>query len=120
MSRQRKYVIDSCIECDGHKKRDVAVEGRVVFVQFKDIYWGEHGSTYIGPLLENPTWSHVLDETDKMIEVVQDKHHVFLEGIGEIEDRPITKVPQLKDEWLLAYFLSVESNVKVYTFYMGS
>ena len=63
------------------KVRDRAVEGKCVLVN-RD--YCEPGKPYVSRVLNNPTWATVLKRFDDSLEVTQDYHHCFLEGIEEI------------------------------------
>jgi hypothetical protein len=66
----------------------VAVEGKVVFKQEHDPYWGE-GKNYESPILENPTWLELTVHANRMMTTTNDLHHVFLEGVeftGKVQD----------------------------------
>jgi len=80
--------------------KQVAVRGKVMFIQDHDEFWGE-GETYQSPVMENPTWLDLAVAANKMIQTVGDYHHIFLEAVVPRKTKPL-------------------NGVKVYDFWMGS
>jgi len=94
---------------------EVAVEGRVQFVEEVDIP-NEIGmvmgnvpydtrENYTSPVMENPTWLEVALLANDMINATGDNHHIYLEAIYLDKDK---------------FTLDDKSFVKIYRFAMGS
>lgn len=82
---------------------EVAVEGKVILWADKNPFWGGRKSQeFFSEVLENPTWLRVNVEANRMMAVVLDPHHVFVEGINRFKK------------------LEKGDGIKVYEFSMGS
>ena len=86
LNGKRRYVIYSAYETDDelnipiNNLNDVAVEGKVIFAQSGDDFFG-NGKSYTSKVYENPTWLDVAVVANEAIEATGDDHHVFLEGV---------------------------------------
>jgi hypothetical protein len=81
---------------------DIAVSGKVMLWHPGDWNWGgDETMDYRSPILENPTWLQVTLYANRMIEAINDYHHIFLESLEE--------QPHLHT-----------ADYKVYRFWMGS
>lgn len=85
------YVIYSAYESDESGKyinnlNEVAIKGRVEFVQNADGYWGGNEAEDFTCVLRDPTWLELCIAADDMIQKTQDFHHVFLEGFNQRKD----------------------------------
>jgi hypothetical protein len=69
----------------------VAVEGRCIFVQKHDPYYGD-GKDYVSAEMLNPTWLQVCALANEMILVTRDEHHVFFEGVTVLREENGVKV----------------------------
>jgi hypothetical protein len=64
---------------------DVAVEGCVVLVANRNLYFGGRQSKdYESKVLESPTWLQVAVRANEMIGVTRDRSHCFLEGLEKM------------------------------------
>ena len=78
----------------------IAATGKVVLVrEANDFFGGEDSEDYKSEVLENPTWLQVCVRANKMMKVVRDRHHVYLEGLTKEKE---------------------EDGVLIYRFIMGS
>jgi len=87
---------------------EVAVEGKVIFTQNHDGFWGA-GISYQSDVIENPTWLDVAVLANEMIKIVGDYHHIFLEGVSPVYVATIN-----------TYVRKVVGDVQYYEFDMGS
>lgn len=82
---------------------EIAVKGKVILWACKNPFWGgKKSQDFFSEVLENPTWLQVNIEANRMMTVVNDPHHVFVEGIHRYEK------------------LEKDDGIKVYEFSMGS
>jgi len=89
---------------------EIAYEGKCLVIYFCE-YEGEDADgeplgNYISKVLENPTWGDIAREFDKAIPRVDDFHHIFLEGLREINEVVDVTLP--------------DNSVKVFHFSTGS
>lgn len=73
---------------------DVAIKGKCILVGYKDEFFGgDKSRDYQSLIAENPTWLDIAVLANDMIEVTNDYHHVFLEGVSntrkKIDDIPV-------------------------------
>lgn len=57
---------------------EVAIKGPCIIWEEQDYYW--HSASYNSDVIENVTYGDLLLQTEKVIEITGDKHHIFLEG----------------------------------------
>lgn len=86
-----EYVVYSAYKEDGSGKyinnlNEVAIEGKVRFLQYADEYWGEGRGGDFTCTIKDPTWLELCIAADDMIQKTQDFHHVFLEGVYQRKD----------------------------------
>ena len=62
-----------------HPLDGIAVEGKVIFIN------DESDILYRSKIAINPTWLQVCVIANDMIRVTDDHHHVYLEGIREVQ-----------------------------------
>ena len=88
---------------NGNNPNDIAVHGKVIFRRNKsqDLLWGDQ-EHYVSEVVENPTWFIVTLFANDMILRTRDYHHIYLEAISYVGDS------------------QVDSDVKIYTFVLGS
>ena len=111
----RNYVSYSAYEDYTDNLDEVAVEGRVQFIEEIDtpneigMVMGnvpyDTRKNYISPVMENPTWLEVALLANDMINETGDNHHIFLEAIYPDDTK---------------FTLDEKSFVKFYRFAMGS
>jgi len=63
----------------------VAVEGRCIFMQKHDPFFGK-GQNFTSGEFSSPTWLQVCWVANEMIHVTGDQHHVFLEGVRLLKE----------------------------------
>lgn len=63
----------------------VAVEGRCIFTQLHDSFYGE-GKHYMSAEYLNPTWLQVCLLAEEMIHITKDEHHIFFEGVTVLKE----------------------------------
>jgi len=63
----------------------VAVEGRCIFMQKHDPFFGK-GKDFTSGEFSSPTWLQVCWVANEMIHVTGDQHHVFLEGVRLLKE----------------------------------
>lgn len=63
----------------------VAVEGRCVFMQEHDPFFGK-GKHFVSGEFTSPTWLQLCWVANEMIHVTGDQHHVFLEGVHLLKE----------------------------------
>ncbi len=63
---------------------EVVVKGKSQFLRNHDPFFVE-GLNYRSTVVEDPTWWDVLRFANKMVDATGDKHHIYLEGIEEVE-----------------------------------
>jgi hypothetical protein len=73
---ERDHPLETAIPSVPYGPDEVARYGRCVFTAV-----GDDGESYISPLLNDPTWGDVVRAFDEAIPVVDNYHHVFLEGV---------------------------------------
>jgi len=64
---------------------EVAVEGRCIFVQKHDPFFGK-GKDYVSGEYHSPTWLQLCAVANDMILITGDQHHVFLEGVNVLRE----------------------------------
>lgn len=75
--------LKSCRPSCGYHPTEVAFEGRCQVIYIAD--WSDRGHNFVSPVLENPTWGDVALQFDRAIPMVDDHHHVFLEGLHPLD-----------------------------------
>jgi hypothetical protein len=76
------------------KQSVVAFEGKCRVVAMKDTFWGgDDASSYLGPVLENPTWKALFGQAKRQQLRTKDFHHSFLEGYSIVKkDGDVTEI----------------------------
>jgi hypothetical protein len=72
----------------------VAVEGRCIFVQECDPHIG-NGKNYVSGEYVNPTWIQVCWIANEMIQVTDNRHAIFLEGVSVLREQNGVKIVDL-------------------------
>ena len=73
----------------------VAVEGRCIFMQKNDPFFGK-GKNYVSGEAISPTWLEVCRLANDMIWIRGDQHHVFLEGIHVLREENGVKLVEFE------------------------
>lgn len=99
------------------KITDVAIEGRVVIVDFYDDegYWAngrEGGKDYRSAVLTDPTWADLMVVANEIIETTKDWHHIFLETVEEIPPSDLEKLANST--------VPAEEQVRFFYLFLGS
>jgi hypothetical protein len=63
---------------------DIAFEGKCFIYSKPDGYFS-NTKAFVSEILTNPTYAELLHVADKEIEITQDLHHVFFEGVHVVK-----------------------------------
>ena len=63
--------------------KEVPVKGKVKFVDQGE--WTSNYKPFESDICDSPTWLEIAVIANKMVTVTGDKHHVFLESLGDYE-----------------------------------